>query len=290
MKKLLIIILLILFTPIIHAQTEFSLNGLKYKLYSSDDNNYAEVVNCDIVATSVIIPSAVSKAGTVYPVTKINTTAFSSCTMMESISIPESVSAIDNLAFINCANLLEINYNSANLITANKNIFSDNTYNTATLNICSGAIIDAITKTPWKYFKNITESLDACVVYQDCLKYKIYNKKGSEPYAELIGNILTEMTDVVIPEKILCGSVEYKVSAIVGAFKSCSFLSSVGLPNSIESIGDYAFAYTNISNIEIPESLIHIGEKAFCMCTNLRKLTIPESVKTIGIGAFDGCN
>lgn len=45
-----------------------------------------------------------------------------------------------------------------------------------------------------------------------------------------------------IPEKVADGSVEYRVTSIGGgAFRSCSGLTSVTIPNSVTSIGNYAF-------------------------------------------------
>ncbi len=42
-----------------------------------------------------------------------------------------------------------------------------------------------------------------------------------------------------------------------------------------ESIGKYAFAYANITNITIPDSVTSIGEQTFKNCFNLKSMTLP---------------
>ena len=91
------------------------------------------------------------------------------------------------------------------------------------------------------------------------------------------------------------------------------YLTSITLPNSIESIGGYAFLGTPLTEIILPESVITIGDAAFKYCTNLTSITllskkikyigtnafyyssnlkgelyIPDSIVSIGSGAFDG--
>jgi hypothetical protein len=62
------------------------------------------------------------------------------------------------------------------------------------------------------------------------------------------------------------------------------------IPNSVNSIGNYAFSYcTNLTSITIPDSVISIGERAFSYCSNLTDITIPETVNSIGNGAFYSC-
>ncbi len=68
------------------------------------------------------------------------------------------------------------------------------------------------------------------------------------------------------------------------------------IPDTIENlpvttIASKAFnGKTKLRYIELPNSLINIGDSAFGGCTGLTNITIPDSVKSIGESAFSGCS
>ena len=70
------------------------------------------------------------------------------------------------------------------------------------------------------------------------------------------------------------------------AFEICETLTAVTLPDSVETIGAYAFWRCGISEIRLPESLKTIGESAFNECYDISEISIPESVTKIGASAF----
>lgn len=70
------------------------------------------------------------------------------------------------------------------------------------------------------------------------------------------------------------------------AFQSCANLSTVRIPNGVESIGENAFEKCPFEAISLPNTLTSIGSTAFGSCTNLKSITIPASVKNIGPSAF----
>ena len=61
------------------------------------------------------------------------------------------------------------------------------------------------------------------------------------------------------------------------------------IPNSITSIGDWAFYGSSIASISIPNSVTSIGYRAFFRCSSLTSVTIPNSVTSIGDWAFYNC-
>ena len=74
-----------------------------------------------------------------------------------------------------------------------------------------------------------------------------------------------------------------------GAFKDCSRLTSINIPNSVMCIGANAFqSCTGLTTINIPNSVTSIGANAFRYCTALTTIDIPNSLTNIGANAFDG--
>jgi hypothetical protein len=68
------------------------------------------------------------------------------------------------------------------------------------------------------------------------------------------------------------------------------YIKGIILPNSLTSIGDYAFAYcASLTSVTIPSSVTTIGDNAFEDCRELTSVTIPSSVTSIGEDAFEGC-
>lgn len=74
--------------------------------------------------------------------------------------------------------------------------------------------------------------------------------------------------NVIIPTKVIYDNIEYNVT----------------------SIGEYAFAYCNITSVSIPISVTDISEYAFSHCTGLKNISIPNTVTVIGRNAFEYCS
>lgn len=73
------------------------------------------------------------------------------------------------------------------------------------------------------------------------------------------------------------------------AFQGCSYLSEVEIPKSVTEIGMVAFAgCEKLTNIEIPDGVRKIGSEAFSR-SGLTEVKIPKSVEFIGSSAFREC-
>ena len=106
--------------------------------------------------------------------------------------------------------------------------------------------------------------------------------------AFIVTGIGTAETDyVVIPSQHL----GLPVTGIENwAFYHTSLI-SVYIPDSVLSIGDYAFRdCSSLTAVSIPDSVTYIGNYAFYDCPSLSSVSIPNSVTAIGSSAFEGCN
>ena len=102
---------------------------------------------------------------------------------------------------------------------------------------------------------------------------------------------------VTIPSSVYYNGSYYTVTAI-GRFAFCQAgrLTSITIPNTITSIGDYAFfAFESdsepngLTSVTIPNSVITIGEGAFDRSYSLQTVVIGDGVTTIGEDAFSSC-
>lgn len=74
------------------------------------------------------------------------------------------------------------------------------------------------------------------------------------------------------------------------AFYKCSHLEEVEIPSSVVNIGNYSFYdCTGLENVTIQQGVTNIGKSAFRQCSSLKSITIPEGITTIQVGTFYDC-
>ena len=96
--------------------------------------------------------------------------------------------------------------------------------------------------------------------------------------------------DVIVPDTVNHDGKAYVVRAVGdSAFRLCSKLTSVMIPNTVKRIGNEAFRRSGIRSISIPDSVTIIGESAFSRCANLTAVTLNEGLKEIRNYTFLEC-
>ena len=269
----------------------------------SDNNKYY----CDINGVlfnkdkTEIIKYPIKKEGTAYQipnsVTSIVDYAFYSCSSLTSITIPNSVTSIGDRVFYYCDSLTNITIPNSVTSIGNEAFYNCDSLTSITI------------------LKGVTSIGDGAFVGCSITSITIPNSVTS------IGNEAfrgcSSLTSITIPNS---------VTSIGSSAFGCSNLTSINvsdnnknyssvdgvlfnkdkteiikypvkkegtayqIPNSVTSIGDYAFAGCSITSITIPNSVTSIGYGAFDTCSSLTSITIPNSVTSIGDEAFDNCS
>lgn len=110
------------------------------------------------------------------------------------------------------------------------------------------------------------------------------NSDGQSYSVTGIGVALSK--DIVIPS-------EYNSKPVTGIAKAAfkyGKITSVKLPDTLESIGEEAFASCeSLKSVNFPTTLTSIGEKAFIYCSSLKSVTLPSSITRIENNTFQSC-
>ena len=286
------------------ASSAFSTTGY-YKNSSNWDDGVLYISN-HLIKAETSVTYCYIRQGT----KAIGGGAFSGCTELMDITIPDSVTTIDSSAFYNCKGLTNI------IIPDNVTKLGAYAFSSCT-GLTSITIPDSITLVEEGTFKGCT-GLTSITVPDSVtsIEYEAFYN-------------CYRLTSIIIPDKVTdIGSSAfyncYRIESIVipdgvksigyNAFKGCTGLTVIKIPDSVTSIGQSAFYntgyYNNASNwenevlyignhlIEVPDSITtlninqgtkSIGAYAFYNCTNLTSVTIPDSVIGIGNGSFRNC-
>lgn len=102
--------------------------------------------------------------------------------------------------------------------------------------------------------------------------------------------------DLVIPETVSYCGTTYTVTGLsthnfmMGTFYNCKTLTSVYVPNSVKTMGEYVFGYCpSLVSVHLPDSITSIPNMAFEGCTSLPSITIGRYVRNIFSDAFLHC-
>ena len=262
-------------TPLMAQQNyDFKVGQLYYKITDttnhevavvSENSDYPYYNSYNKPTGAVTIPATVVNGSNTYSVTSIGKYAFSDCSGLTSINIPNSVTSIEKYAFFRCSGLTSITIPNS-VTSIGEGAFYD----------CSGltsitipSSVTSIGKSAFSYCSGLTS-------------INIPNSVTSIGYGAFF--YCSGLTSIAIPASC-------EASIATGALAGCNGLTSITIPNSVTSIGDGAFSYCRgLTSINIPNSVTSIGQYAFSDCSGLTSINIPNSVTSIGPYTFAGCS
>ena len=255
-------------------------------IYSS--SNRDTLLACSTSATgNITIPNTV---------TTIEDNAFLGCSNITSVTIPSTVINIGDSAFLECPNLTKVELHSNDIVSKNHTTSSlINIFGSQVQEFVIGDEITSIGDYAFSNFNNLkTINIPDSVT-----------SIGGNAFGGCVG-----LTSISIPKAM--------TTIKDNAFNGCSNITSVTIPSTVINIGDSAFLECpNLTKVElhsndivsknhttsslinifgsqvqefvIGDEITSIGDYAFSNFNNLKTINIPDSVTSIGGNAFGGC-
>lgn len=217
-------------------------------------------------------------------------------TGLEQITLPSSIVEIKDSAFANCQSLSTVNFNEG-LKKIGKEAFFD-CFN---MQIVLPASLEEIGEAAFE--ANLSDNIqvatdnkffaekDGVLFSKDMKKLIQYpigrvNKEYTVPdgvteicayafgadYGHSIGYYVS-LEKVVLPNSV--------VSIGAYAFGENEKLTQINFPAKLKTIGEYAFCDTKLVEVKLPEGLTQLGEGAFYWCREIKDVRIPSTLNTI---------
>ena len=183
--------------------------------------------------------------------TELQSNAFSNCSKLKSIKIPNTVTTLNYAVFYDCDGLECIEIPDS---------------------------VTAIDKDAFGWIPSLT----TIVVSENNPNYASENNL-------LLNRAKTTIIRGCNRQHIIIPNTVESISN--DAFLCLPALESIEIPNTVTSIGARAFIECwNLTAVEIPNSVTSIGMEAFDGCRSLQSITIPNSITNISAGLFCGCD
>lgn len=273
MKKYLLFVVLLILSTFVHAQS-FEYQGIKFSVLSAEEHT-AAVESYQKLSGDIVIPSVAIYDKTEYSVTLIRRYAFRGCAKITSVTIPSSVSEIEQSIFDACHSLTSIIVEDGNCNFSSSDGVLFN-YDKTTLIKCP------LTKTEY-VIPNSVSAIEA-QAFRSCRQLtRVTIPESVTEIREWAFGLCASLKTINIPESVT--EIQSRV------FTDCTSLTTVGILGSVVKIGTDAFSYCqSLEAIDIPGSVTEIGANAFYNCQSLTVIDIPRSVTKIDRRAFAGCN
>lgn len=199
---------------------------------------------------------------------RIHANAFKNCSTLEKLVLPKNISRINRAWFKTLKQLKHL-------------VLPDN------LASISGKVFVSI-NLEYLYIGANTQDVEAGAFNFSSIGHLEISPDNAALYSD--GECIYRENSTVLLAYYGCGS-HYNIPAgcteiLDNAFAYNKTLQSIGMPDSLEMIGAYAFSNSALEEFVAPKNLRKIGEKAFYFCSNMDQVILNDGLTIIGKEAF----
>ena len=204
--------------------------------------------------------------------TTIGSTAFSGCSNLASVVIPNCVTSIGSAAFSGCANLTSVTVHILNPLTIDSDCFTNRA--NATLNVPVSGLAAYQAADYWKDFNIV--GVDGNISFADTqVKAICISNWDSNSDGELSMSEAAAVTSL---------GTKFKSQSAITSFDELQYFTG------LTSIGSQAFYNcSQMTSIILPCNLTSIDDMAFWYCGSLLSFTVPRSVTSITGNIIQSC-
>ena len=277
-------------------------SGVESIIVSAGNTAYSSINNCliDTASGTLIFGCKNSVIPNVRSITAIGDGAFSDCSGLTSVTIPDSVTSIGYGAFAGCSGLTSVTIPDS-VTTIGESAFSGcsgltsvtipdsvTTIGESAFSGCSGltsvTIPDSVTTIGESAFSGCSGLTSVTIgngvasildrAFSGCSRLTNINISSIESWCKING-LRNLMSDTSCNKKLYIN--EEEITELI-------------IPDSVTYIGSFAFYNCNgLTDIILSDNITYIGNCVFAGCEELKNVSIGNGVTSIGAGAFAGC-
>ena len=244
--------------------------GLEDFEYYYNDEGYTILGLKNQNVTDVVLPEIV---------TQIEDLRFIECPNLRSVVIPDSVTYLETLMIHDCPNLESVVVpDSVRKIGTIEVLDAEKFYSVVLPKEADELFWLAFLNCPALETVEIPLVSDSEIPPGYCFAKKVIVPEGITALRDQAFAGCTTLEYIELPSTLK--------SIGEAVFQGCTSLKNIELPEGLEGIGDYVFAYSGLETIVIPDTVTELGAYAFAGCQDLKTVKLSSSLAYIANNMF----